>query len=265
MVWLVSRTKRSSKIDFHKNCQTTAISQSVNNSILHSLKTIAIITARGGSKRIPGKNIRPFLGKPILGYVIEAALESQLFDDVMVSTDDDAIAEVAQRFGASVPFRRGAATSHDTATTAEVLREVLDQYKAQGQLFNWACCLYPTAPLVTVSLLQQAFDKLQAGGFDCVMPVQRFGFPIQRALQLADDDRLGWFQPEHALTRSQDLEPAWHDVGQFYFFDVQTFQQTHKLLTNNTAGIPISELQAQDIDTETDWQLAELKYKLLRG
>jgi pseudaminic acid cytidylyltransferase len=228
------------------------------------MKSIAIITARGGSRRIPRKNIRPFLGKPIIGYVVETALQSGLFAEVMVSTDDDEIAEVARQFGASVPFRRDPATASDTATTAEVLREVFTQYAVQDQTFDAACCLYPTAPLVTVELLRQAFDKLTSGGFDCVMPVQRFGFPIQRALHLTDD-RLAWFQPEHALTRSQDLEPAWHDAGQFYFFDVPRFLESRKLLTDNTAGIPISELQAQDIDTETDWQLAELKYKLLHG
>ncbi len=239
------------------------LAHSFAHSLFRSLKSIAIITARGGSKRIPRKNIRPFLGKPIIAYVIDVALASGLFAEVMVSTDDDEIAGVARQAGALVPFLRGATTSNDTATTAQVLQEVLDQYAGQGRTFDTACCLYPTAPLVTVALLQQAFDRLTTGGFDCVLPVQRFGFPIQRALRLTDNNRLGWLQPEHALTRSQDLEPAYHDAGQFYFFDVPAFQQSHRLLTENTAGIPITELQAQDIDNETDWQLAELKFQLL--
>lgn len=223
---------------------------------------LAIITARGGSKRIPRKNIRPFLGKPIIAYSIETALASGLFDTVMVSTDDEEIAEVARQYGASVPFRRTAKTADDFATTADVLTEVLTQYAAIGQTFRYACCLYPTAPFVTQALLKQAFDRLTAGGFDCVFPVQRFGFPVQRAVTF-QGDKLAWLQPENALTRSQDLTPAYHDAGQFYAFDVSAFQRTGRLLTDNTSGIEISEMQAQDIDTETDWQVAQFKYQLL--
>ena len=226
------------------------------------MSAVAIITARGGSKRIPRKNIRPFLGKPIIAYAIETARQSGLFDEVMVSTDDDEIADIALSFGASVPFRRSAQTANDFATTPDVLLEVLAEYEQRGQTFDVGCCIYPVAPLITVELLQRAHDKLQAGRFDSVYPVQRFSFPIQRAFHLRND-RLGWFQPEHALTRSQDLEPAYHDAGQFYWFNVAAFRRTGTLLTDNTGGIAISELQAQDVDTETDWQLAELKYRLL--
>ncbi len=226
------------------------------------MSTVAIITARGGSKRIPRKNVRPFLGKPIIAYAIETARQSGLFDAVMVSTDDDEIADIALSFGASVPFRRSVETANDFATTPDVLLEVLAEYEQRGQTFDVGCCIYPVAPLITAELLQRAHDKLQTGRFDSLYPVQRFGFPIQRAFHLRND-RLGWFQPEHALTRSQDLEPAYHDAGQFYWFNVAAFRQTGKLLTNNTGGIEISELQAQDVDTETDWQLAELKYRLL--
>jgi pseudaminic acid cytidylyltransferase len=225
-------------------------------------ENIAIIPARGGSQRIPRKNVRLFLSKPILAYGISAAIQSGLFTEVMVSTDDDEIADIAQNLGASVPFRRSATTASHTATTAEVLLEVLADYERLGRLFRYGCCLYPTAPFVTPALLQQAFDKLQTSGFDTVLPVQRFGFPIQRALQLTND-RLGWRQPEHALTRSQDLEPTYHDAGQFYAFDVAALQTSGRLLTNNTGGIVIAETQAQDIDTETDWQLAELKFKVM--
>lgn len=223
---------------------------------------LAIITARGGSKRIPRKNSRPFLGKPIIAYSIETALASGLFDTVMVSTEDDEIADIAQHYGALVPFRRTSRTADDFATTADVLTEVLTRYAALGQNFTYACCLYPTAPFVTQSLLQQAFDRLIAGGFDCVFPVQRFSFPVQRAVTF-EGDKLAWLQPEYALTRSQDLTPAFHDAGQFYAFDVAAFGRTGRLLTDNTSGIEIQEMQAHDIDTETDWQVAEFKYRLL--
>lgn len=228
------------------------------------MSTIAIITARGGSKRIPRKNIRPFLGKPIIAYSIETALKSGLFDEVMVSTDDDEIAAVARQYGASVPFLRSAETANDFANTADVLTEVLAHYAANGSIFNAACCLYPTAPLVTPMVLQQAFDRLTRGGFDCVFPVQRFGFPVQRAL-LFEQEKLTWLNPEHALTRSQDLTPAYHDTGQFYAFDAATFRQTGRLITENTSGIEIPEMHAQDIDTEADWQVAEFKYRFMHN
>ncbi|GAB3894948.1 pseudaminic acid cytidylyltransferase [Spirosoma agri] len=228
------------------------------------MSSVAIITARGGSKRIPRKNIRPFLGKPIIAYVIDAARQSGLFADVMVSTDDEEIATLARQYGASVPFLRKAETADDFATTADVLHEVLNQYAHQSSLFNYACCLYPTAPFVTPVLLQRAFATLSEKQFDTVYPVQSFGFPIQRAVMLADD-KVRWVQPEHALTRSQDLEPAYHDAGQFYFFSTNTFLRTRRLITDNSGGIVISEMDAHDIDTETDWRLAELKFQLSRN
>ncbi|WP_080055073.1 pseudaminic acid cytidylyltransferase [Spirosoma aerolatum] len=225
------------------------------------MSTVAIITARGGSKRIPRKNIRPFLGKPIIAYAIQAAHESGLFDEVMVSTDDDEIAAISQEYGASVPFLRRAETADDYATTADVLREVLNQYAERGRSFEYACCLYPTAPFVTPRLLKQAFSKLIDHPFDTVYPVQPFSFPIQRAVRL-HDSKVAWFQPEHALTRSQDLELAYHDAGQFYFFNVASFLQSRRLITENAGGIVISELDAHDIDNEADWQIAEIKFKM---
>lgn len=225
------------------------------------MSNIAIIPARGGSKRIPRKNIRPFLGKPIMAYVIDAARQSGLFDEIMVSTDDEEIAAIARQYGASVPFRRSTETASDHATTTEVLTEVLNQYGQQGSVFDYACCLYPTAPFITAELLNQAFTKLIFKQFDTVYPIQRFGFPIQRAVLLRDE-KVQWLQPDYALTRSQDLEPAYHDAGQFYFFHTTTFQAKQRLITDNSGGIIISEMAAHDIDTETDWQLAELKFRL---
>lgn len=225
------------------------------------MSNVAIIPARVGSKRIPRKNSRHFLGKPIIAYVIEAAIKSDLFSDVMVSTDDSTIAEIARTYGATIPFLRQPETSGDFATTADVLLEVLNQYKEQKQVFDYACCLYPTAPFVTPDLLNRAFTILTEKQFDTVYPVQPFGFPIQRAVRLRDTT-VQWFQPEHALTRSQDLEPAYHDAGQFYFFRVANFLSSGILIPANSGGIVISELEAHDIDTESDWQVAEMKFEM---
>lgn len=225
------------------------------------MSNVAIITARGGSKRIPRKNIRSFLGKPIIAYVIDAALKSGLFAEVMVSTDDDEITQVARQYGASVPFLRSPETADDFATTADVLTEVLRNYEQQNQIFDYACCLYPTAPFVTSDLLNRALLLLTEKKFDTVYPIQPFSFPIQRAVFLRDST-VRWVQPEHALTRSQDLEPAYHDAGQFYFVNIASFQKNHRLITDNSGGIIISEMAAHDIDTEEDWQVAELKFRL---
>ncbi len=226
------------------------------------MSNVAIITARGGSKRIPRKNIRPFLGKPIIAYVIEAALQSGLFEEVMVSTDDAEIADVARHYGASVPFIRSPQNADDFATTTDVLLEVLTDYKQLNQSFDFGCCLYPTSPFVTATLLQQAFEKLTAESFDTVYPVQSFGFPIQRAVGLDEVGRVRWLQPEHQFTRSQDLEKAYHDAGQFYFFKTAALLENRQLITPNSGGIVISEMQAHDIDTEEDWKVAEFKWKI---
>lgn len=227
------------------------------------MSCIAIITARGGSKRIPRKNIKDFLGKPIIAYSIEAALASNLFDEVMVSTDDAEIAQIAQKYGAKVPFQRSEKASDDFATTADVINEVLKAYQQMGQYFSTACCIYPTAPFVTKELLQKASQTLKDGEFDAVFPVMRFSYPIQRCLVQKTDQRFVLREPQYFSARSQDLEPCYHDAGQFYFFDVARFFINQRLMTDNTSCIEISELEAQDIDNEQDWKLAELKYQLL--
>lgn len=223
---------------------------------------IAIITARGGSKRIPGKNIRSFHGKPILAYSIETALESKLFDEVMVSTDDKQIAEIALKYGAKVPFLRSEKNSDDFAGTADVIAEVLNEYKKAALSFEYACCIYPTAPLLSSSTLYKAFQLLTVKNYDTVFPVCSFSFPIQRALKITES-KVEMMWPENAMRRSQDLEPAYHDAGQFYWINTESFLNHNKLYTNNSGSIILDEMMVQDIDNENDWKLAELKHTLL--
>jgi len=226
------------------------------------LKNLAIIPARGGSKRIPGKNIKAFLGKPIIAYSIEAALKSGLFEEVMVSTDDESIAAIAKQYGAKVPFLRSDKNANDFATTADVLMEVIEEYKQYGKQFSMACCLYPTAPFVSAFQLQNAHSRMIDEELESIYPVVPFSYPIQRALRIKDG-RLGFINPEFEAARSQDLEKAYMDAGQFYFFQVEAFLKNKSLLMPKTGAMIISELSAQDIDNEVDWQLAEMKYKLI--
>lgn len=227
-------------------------------------KSVAIITARGGSKRIPRKNIKEFCGKPILAYSIEAAIESGEFDEVMVSTDDAEIAEIAKIYGAKVPFLRSRDTSNDYATTADVLCEVLEQYRTIGEAFDYACCIYPTAPFVTSEKLKKAMELLKGSDADSVMPVTPFSFPPMRGVYVRDE-KVAFAFPEYALVRSQDIEPMYHDCGQFYCFAVERFMENKKLITDNTKAIVVSELEVQDIDNEVDWKLAELKYEMMKA
>lgn len=227
------------------------------------MSSIAIITARGGSKRIPRKNIKEFCGKPIIAYSIEAAIKSGVFDSVMVSTDDSEIASIAKEYGAEVPFMRSEATSNDFATTSDVLKEVIDEYKKFGKNFLHACCIYPTAPFVTGEKLSNAMKDLIETNADCVMPVVRFSFPPQRSL-IINNGSLEYKWPENRSTRTQDLEPFYHDCGQFYCFNVDSFMKTGQVIAGNVRPIEIPDTEVQDIDELTDWQLAELKYKLMK-
>lgn len=224
------------------------------------MRSIAIITARGGSKRIPRKNIKEFCGKPILAYSIQAALNSKIFDEVMVSTDDKEIAEVALAYGAKVPFYRSEKTSDDYATTADVLAEVLDEYKKLGRTFEWMCCIYPTAPFVTAGKLQASFAKLQSDGADALVPVVKFSYPPQRCF-IIKNNNLAYKWPEYMKSRSQDLEPFYHDAGQFYFVKTDVFANRLTLVPEATIPYPLDEIEVQDIDTIDDWELAEIKYQ----
>ena len=224
------------------------------------MKSIAIITARGGSKRIPKKNIRDFCGQPIIAYSIKAALDSGVFNEVMVSTDSEEIAYIAEMNGAVVPFLRSEQTSNDYATTADVLREVLDQYVLRDCFFDWFACIYPTAPFVRPDRLRRAAELLNES--DSVISVVKFSFPPQRAFVIRDG-QLKYIYPEYERTRSQDLEPEYHDCGQFYFCKTELFYQHHSLILPNTKACIIPEEEVQDIDTISDWTIAELKYRAI--
>lgn len=222
------------------------------------MSAIAIITARGGSKRIPKKNIKEFCGKPIIAYSIEAALKAEIFDTVMVSTDDEEIAKIAKEYGAEVPFMRSAETSNDFATTADVLNEVLREYEKRGRHFDVICCIYPTAPFVTAVKLRKAYGILTSHDADAVSPVVPFSFPPQRALVVRNGS-LEFQYPEYRLSRSQDLETIYHDCGQFYFYDVDVYTGKKE---GSGINLPLvmPEEEVQDIDNYSDWKLAELKY-----
>ncbi len=227
------------------------------------MSTVAIITARGGSKRIPHKNIKDFMGKPMLAYAIQAALNSGIFDEVMVSTDSSEIADVAKKHGAQVPFMRSSETANDFATTSEVLSEVITQYKKQGKNFDTLCCIYPCVPFLTGNVLKQAYSIFHNTKCDTLVPVVKYSFPIQRAFKVKDGMFLEYREPENSQKRTQDLEPMFHDVGMFYFTKTNSFVASKLLVNGKVSYIEMDETQTQDIDTETDWKMAELKYKIL--
>lgn len=226
------------------------------------MSAIAIIPARGGSKRIPRKNIKIFLGKPIIAYSIERALESGLVESVLVSTDDKEIATIAKQYGAEVPFFRSEKNSSDFAETVDVIIEVLDELRQLGRAYDDVCCIYPTAPFISVKNLTDSYRLLAEKNFDTVFPVARFSSPIQRALKI-EEGKIKMMWPENRTKRSQDLVPAYHDAGQFYWLKSAAVLPGKKIYTENSGSIILNELEVQDIDNLVDWQLAELKYQLL--
>jgi N-acylneuraminate cytidylyltransferase len=228
------------------------------------MSAIAIITARGGSKRIPKKNIKDFCGKPIIAYSIEAAIKSEIFDEIMVSTDSEEIATIAKRYGAKVPFLREDSLADDFATTDEVVVDVIKKYREVGRDFKWAVCIYPTAPFVTAEILREAVNLIENSESAVeVMPMIAFSYPPQRAHIIGEDGMAVFQHPEYISTRSQDLEKMYHDAGQFYVYDADYFVKNNGIVTQNILPIVIDEMSAQDIDTEEDWKLAELKYKII--
>ncbi len=227
------------------------------------MKRVAIITARGGSKRIPRKNIRLFLGRPILEYSIDAALQAGIFDEVMVSTEDREIAEVAKKAGAKVPFFRSGETSDDFATTADVIAEVIESYEKEGIYFEQMCCIYPTAPFITADALRTAMQLLEQEQADSVIPVVKFSFPPQRGVVI-ENGRLKPKWPENMQKRSQDLEALYHDCGQFYCLNVESFRQQRAIWMKHVVPFVQDEKTVQDIDTLEDWEIAQMKYQLMK-
>lgn len=223
------------------------------------MKNLCIIPARGGSKRIPRKNVKEFLGKPIIAYSIEAALKSGLFDEIMVSTDDQEIADIAKQYGASVPFMRNAETANDHAIIADVLEDVLKSYDALGKHFDNMCCILATAPLLRSNDLEAAYNKLIETDFVTVIPIVQFSFPIMRSFKMDDTGKIEFNWPEYYPVRSQDIPPAYHDAGMFYWHKIEPWRSG----VDYKCGYVLDDVYVQDIDTETDWKLAEMKYRLL--
>lgn len=217
---------------------------------------LAVIPARGGSKRIPRKNILPFAGVPMIGYAIRAARESGLFDHVIVSTDDAEVAEVARRECAELPFMRPAALADDHTATVPVIAHAIRSCHALGWPVNSVCCIYPAVPLLPPQALAQGLALLDAGDCDYVFPVLAFGSSIQRALQRSEDGRISPFFPEHTQTRTQDLAPAYHDAGQYYWGRTQAWLDGLSLHAH-ARTLLLPEGSVVDIDTPADWARAE--------
>lgn len=222
---------------------------------------IAVIPARGGSKRIPRKNIRLFCGKPIIAYSIAAAEQTGLFGQIVVSTDDDEIASVACSFGATVPFMRPREIADDFTGTNAVVKHAITWFNGQAQKVTHACCIYATAPLVQARFIRDGYDTLARSDADFAFSVTSYAFPIQRALRLTPNGRVDSFYSEHRMTRSQDLEPAYHDAGQFYWGTGQAFLEDLPLFSSRSIGVVLPRFLVQDIDTSEDWEQAELMYQ----
>jgi pseudaminic acid cytidylyltransferase len=227
-------------------------------------EAIAIIPARGGSNRIPRKNIREFHGKPIIAYSIDAARHSKCFERIVVSTDDDEIAAVAQEFGAEVPFRRPPSLADAHTGTIDVVKHAVDTLEASGITFEWTCCIYATAPFLSADCLAEGFRRLRESGRSFAFSVARFEHPIQRALRILADGSLDAISPEHRDSRSQDLEPSFHDAGQFYWGRTCAFKERRKLFSSESIPIVLPHQLAHDIDTPEDWANAELAFAALR-
>lgn len=226
---------------------------------------LCVIPARGGSKRIPRKNINPFLGKPIILYTIETVNKSNLFDEIMVSTDDDEIAEISRNAGVQVPFKRSEKNSNDYASTSDVLLEILDFYYQKRRIFDYLCCCYPTAPFMKVEKLIQGYELLQRPDVQMVYPVAKFEVSVFSALKI---DKNGFIHPlfeERILNRSQDFEELYYDAGQWYWIRVKDFLKEKSLEKLKTMAVLLKNIEVQDINDYSDWLLAELKYKFIHN
>jgi len=226
---------------------------------------LCVIPARGGSKRIPRKNIKDFCGKPMIAWSIEAAIKSQCFNRIVVSTDDVEIASVAKRYGAEIPFIRPTELADDYTGTTAVIAHAIGWHHSHGEIAENVCCLYATAPFVLAADLQNGLDILERSGADYAFSVTSYAFPIQRAIRITDNQRVQMFQPEHFNTRSQDLEEAWHDAGQFYWGKANAWLAHKPIFNKDTAPVLIPRHRVQDIDTVEDWERAQLMYRLING
>lgn len=227
--------------------------------------TVAVITARGGSKRIPKKNIKEFCGKPIIAYAIQAAIASNIFDEVMVSTDSEEISKIARDYGAVVPFMRSEKNADDYATTEDVIMEVVNQYKERGKAYAYVCCLYPTTPFITSSILKEAVKIMVQENPAVVIPVVQFSYPPQRCFVIDENGYARFKYPEYVKTRSQDLEKQYHDAGQFYIYHVEKLFAHNGIIEDDFKPIILPEMCVQDIDTLDDWKMAEMKYRLVHS
>lgn len=221
---------------------------------------IAVIPARGGSKRIPRKNIRPFGGQPMIAHSIAAAIASRCFDHVVVSTDDEEIADVARQHGAAAPFLRARDLADDHTGTGPVVADCIRQIQTTLGMPELVCCLYATAPFVQPVDLRRGLDTIRHEGCDFALSVTRYAFPIQRAIRITPQGRIEMFQPEHFDTRSQDLEEAWHDAGQFYWGRSQAWLEGTPVFSPRSAPVELPRYRVQDIDTLDDWRRAELMW-----
>jgi pseudaminic acid cytidylyltransferase len=224
---------------------------------------VAIIPARGGSKRIPRKNIKLFHGKPLIAYSIEAALASNCFDKIIVSTDDEEIAKIAKQFGAEVPFMRPNGIADDYATTMDVIKHAISWLNDNQNKVEYVCCIYATAPFLTAQIIQQAYEQLVKGGFNYTFSATSYAFPVQRALKLKNNGSIEMFMPEHMNTRSQDLEEAYHDAGQFYWGKAVAFLNQRAIFSPQSNAFLLPRNSVQDIDTLEDWNNAEVMFELL--
>jgi len=229
------------------------------------MSRVAIIPARGGSKRIPRKNVKEFCGKPMIAWSIEAAQASGCFDQIIVSTDDDEIAKVAREWGATVPFMRPAKLSDDFTGTLPVIRHAVEWLSQNGTPVEYACCLYATAPFVSPEDLEQGLKLIQDSGSSYAFSVTSYAFPIQRAIRITENGRVAMFNPEHFHTRSQDLEEAWHDAGQFYWGTADAWGEERAIFGEDSVPVKLPRHRVQDIDTPEDWVRAEWLFRSMQA
>ena len=230
-----------------------------------NVNRVAIIPARGGSKRIPRKNIREFCGKPMIAWTVEAAKASGCFDRIVVTTDDPEIAEVSKTWGAEVPFMRPAELSDDYVGTLPVIRHAVDWLNQNVEPVDYACCIYATAPFISPEDLQRGWKLIQLEAASYAFSVTSYAFPIQRAIRITADGRVAMFSPEHFNTRSQDLEEAWHDAGQFYWGAAAAWLEERPIFSEGAVPVKLLRHRVQDIDTAEDWTRAEWMFKAMQG